>query len=57
MNAYISSAIKDFVCGTNNMDINDDKDWKAFVDKLYELGYEDIQKMYQICYDRQKAQQ
>ena len=57
VNAYISSAIKDFVCGTNNMDINDDKDWKAFVDKLYELGYEDIQKMYQICYDRQKAQQ
>ena len=54
VNAWVSSAVKDFVCGTNNMDINDDKDWKAFIDKLYELGLQDILDMYQICYERQK---
>lgn len=54
VNAVISSYIKDFVCGTNGMDINDDADWKEFQNKMMEQGYEDVQKMYQTCYERQK---
>ena len=56
VNSYIASSVRDFVCGTNNMNINNDRDWKTFIDKLNELGYEDIRTMYQTCYERQKAQ-
>lgn len=54
--AYATSAEKDFVCGTNGMDINDDGDWKAFLDKLEELGLADYVKYCQTIYDRQTAQ-
>lgn len=51
---YIESTIADFVCGTNDQDINDDADWAAFLAKLDELGLKDLQAMYQTCYERQK---
>ena len=54
VNNFIASSIRDFVCGTNNKDINDDADWKAFIDEVNNLGYADIQAMYQKCYERQK---
>ncbi|MBR2311051.1 MAG: extracellular solute-binding protein [Oscillospiraceae bacterium] len=56
MNSYISSAAKDFITGSNNMDINDDADWKAYLAKLDELGYKDVQAMYQKCFERQTAE-
>lgn len=54
VNAVISSYIKDFVCGTNGMDVNDDADWNEFQKKMMDQGYEDLQAMYQKCYERQK---
>jgi len=54
VNAWITQHVKDFVCGTNKQDINDDADWKAYVDGVYEQGYEDVQKMYQTAYERQE---
>ena len=54
VNNFIASSVRDFVCGTNNKDINDDADWKAFIDEVNELGYADIQAMYQKCYERQQ---
>ena len=54
VNSYISSTVKDFVTGANNQNINDDSDWKAYLAKLDELGYQDVQAMYQKCYDRQQ---
>ena len=54
VNAWVSQYNKDFVCGTNSQDINNDAHWKKFIDGLYEQGYEDVQKMYQTCYERQK---
>ena len=56
VNNYVTSAIKDFVTGSNNMDINDDKDWNAFQAKMKELGYDKVQAMYQKCYERQLKQ-
>lgn len=54
VNNYISSSIRDFVCGTNNKNINNDKHWQEFLDELNKLGYEDVRAMYQKCYDRQQ---
>ena len=54
VNAYIKSTMRDFVCGTNNKDINNDAHWKAYIEELNKLGYADIQAMYQKCYERQK---
>ena len=54
VNNYISSSIKDFVCGTNNKNINSDAQWQAFLDELNKLGYEDVRAMYQKCYERQQ---
>ena len=53
VNNYIASAVKDFVTGSNNMDINDDGDWNSYKAKVKELGYDKIQKMHQKCYERQ----
>lgn len=52
--AWVSSWVKDFVTGTNSRDIHDDADWKEFIDGLYTQGMEDVQAMYQKCYERQK---
>ncbi len=52
--AVISSYAKDFICGTNNKDIDNDAHWKEFQDLLKEQGYDDLQAMYQKCYERQK---
>ena len=49
-----NSYIKDFVTGSNGRDINADSHWKAFLAELDKQGYENLQKMYQTCYDRQK---
>lgn len=54
--AYVASAEKDFVCGTNGMDINDDSDWSAFLKELENLGLADYQKYVQTIYDRQAAE-
>ena len=54
VNNYITSTIRDFVCGTNNKNINNDAHWQAFLDELDELGYKEVQAMYQKCYERQQ---
>lgn len=54
--AYAASAEKDFVCGTNGMDINDDSDWNAFLNELEKLGLSDYQKFCQTIYDRTVAE-
>ena len=54
VNYLINSSVRDFVCGTNNKNINNDAQWKAFLDELNKLGYEDVRAMYQKCYDRQQ---
>lgn len=53
-NSIYTTYYRDFICGTNGQDINDDGDWNAYLDKLKSTGYKETQAMYQICYDRQK---
>jgi hypothetical protein len=52
---FITSTMRDFVCGTNNKNINNDAHWQAFLDELEKLGYSEVQAIYQKCYDRQLA--
>ena len=54
VNSFINSSVKDFITGSNNQDINNDAHWKAFLSKLDELGYKDLQAAYQKCYERQQ---
>lgn len=54
VSSCVTSFTKDFITGSNNKDINRDADWKAFVDQIYELGYDEYQKISQTCYERQK---
>lgn len=54
VNNYIASSMRDFVCGTNNKNINNDKQWQDFLDELNNLGYENVRAMYQKCYERQQ---
>ena len=52
--SVLGSYVKDFICGTNNKDIDNPAHWKEFQDMLKQQGYDDLQKMYQQCYERQK---
>ena len=52
--SIISSYVKNFVTGDQDMDINNDAKWKEFQDALKAEGMEDIVAMYQKCYERQK---
>ena len=54
VSSFITSSMRDFVCGTNNKNINNDAHWQAFLDELNKLGYAEVQAIYQKCYDRQK---
>ena len=54
VNNFINSNMRDFVCGTNNKNINNDKHWQDFLDELNSLGYENVRAMYQKCYERQQ---
>ena len=54
VNAYALSAMKDFITGANHKDINNDAQWSAYLAELKALGYNDLQAMYQKCYERQK---
>ena len=52
---YKSSAQKDFVCGTNGMDINDPNDWAAYLAEMDKLGLAEYTEYAQTIYDRQVA--
>ena len=51
INNFISSSAKDFVCGTNNKDINNDSQWKAYLDELDAMGLEKYIDILNTYYD------
>ena len=53
---YKTSAVKDFVCGTNGMDIEDDSDWKAYLAELENLGLAKYEEYANTVYTRQMAE-
>ena len=50
INTYLYEAIIKFIIG--DMDINNDAEWQAYVDKLNALGVPDVIDAYQSAYDR-----
>ena len=54
VNNVISTYMKNFVTSNKGMDITKDAHWQEFQDALKKEGLDDLQAMYQKCYERQK---
>jgi len=54
--AWINTMRAKFACGTDNLDPNDDGDWKDYVKKLESYGLSNWQNQAQEIYDRQMAE-
>ncbi|MBQ8796602.1 MAG: hypothetical protein IJZ56_00195 [Oscillospiraceae bacterium] len=54
VNNVISTYTKNFVTNDKGMDINNPAHWQEYLNALKTEGIDDIQAMYQKCYERQK---